>query len=679
MAEPAPPNPSPSILTLRVHHKKTSFTATFRTRITAGSTHEPKCTCYRIHQIWLGADNTDDASRRDVLLPETPQKTTVLRFVFRSATNTEKARGLCALSQEPSGTELFRKDMHELLTALVALCEAEHLSDKTKSRSLAGSALRPFRTSKLDRNTVSEELRAKMVTPLAISEVWGQGMGYVYILRSRLDISTLSVLKIGFSKYHPEHRAQELASCLAAPELVAHTPLIPHAKRIESLIHTELVAKRRIQACGQCGQEHREWFTISHAESREVVIRWSQWILRQPYLDGKLSARWQAYLQEQDFASASPDETVTELWDGILDGFPRRETDLLPEKQLVAYLNACYYEDLGRRVMGPLAGSFTDFNDTLRDGRSGEPLEGRDFLGALDKLVSSDFDVETGPGIKPCGSSKPGFSAGSHDFDTWKKELRQEMEAVKNLTTGGFSVSDPVQGVTESPLGDATLLPVMSLKTLGQMDAPARNWVGYNPTHEGFQFLQEAYQRGEWVGNIPQFRLPRAFRKAGVTKLSTEAGDRAEASANTSKPSGSSRGRTARFTRSEDADTWEFSAEINDDFKKEMNEMRELMKFPMGRALLEKEALRSFRHLGLDFAGGFESGALSTSSESSDDGDKMSIDEPQHMEPESSTRAARPFGREPASVSTSTSEANTSLSSGLAISKARAKRWLESI
>ncbi|CZR53715.1 uncharacterized protein PAC_03595 [Phialocephala subalpina] len=703
---------SPNILILRVHHNKASFTATFRTRFTTGSTHETKCSCSRIHHVWLGADDTDDASRRTVLLPEIPQKTTNMTFIYRSAANTQEARDLCASSQTASDTTPFRKRVHELMTALAALCEAEHLSNQTKSWPTASSILRPFRSSNLDRNSVSEELRAKIMTPLAPSEVQGQGLGYIYILRSQLGINTLSALKIGFSKYHPEHRAHELASCLSVPEVVAHTPLIPHAKRIESLIHTELVAKRKVQACGQCGKEHREWFTISHAESREIVTRWSRWVLRQPYLDGKLSNEWRAYLQEQEFGSTNLEATIFELWGDILDNLPTQDTDSTTEEQLAAYMNACYFENLGQTILGPLKGNFSSFHDALRDGRSGQPLEIHDYKRAMEEFISSESKIRTDPGLKP-RSEGGSDSSKTYDFDAWKDKVFEEVKAIKNLKTGAISISDPEQGVTESPLGDATLLPVVSLKALRKMDAPARSWIGYNPTHEGFQFLQEAYQRGEWVGNIPQFKLPKAFRKAGITKLSAEAATNvkdidpssstqptssrnqpkncAEAQTNTGDQSGRLRGQTTRFIRSEDGDKWEFSAELNEDFLKQVNEAGELMKTPLGRALLEKEMLRSFKHYGLNFTGGYEADA-STSSESSADEmstdemstdemsiDEMSIDGLEHMQPEVNTQVAGSTGKESANVPTSTSQPNIPPSSGLGISKAETKRWLESI
>jgi hypothetical protein len=210
---------------------------------------------------------------------------------------------------------------------------------------------------------------------------------------------------------------------------------------------------------------------------------------------------------------------------------------------------------------------------------------------------------------------------------------------MNNLKTGGFSVGDPEQGITESPLGDATLLPVVSLDALKCLDAPARTWIGYNPTHQGFQMLQEAYQRGEWVGQIPQFKLPRGFRRAGTRPLRTQAaaakGEDTQASGG--KPRRVNENAKNRETKVElssglDGTQLTFSRTVDDDMIKEMEEIQALMKFPIGRALVENELVRQLRHFGINADGRYEAMSSSEESENSpndDDDDKMDIDEPQ--------------------------------------------------
>ncbi|KAK4247907.1 hypothetical protein C7999DRAFT_40892 [Corynascus novoguineensis] len=652
----------PSVLTLRIYHEDSSFSAKSTTQLAARGTTEIKCTCSRIPRLWIGAE---EVPQLNFALPETPQRTTVLRFVFRTAAKMVRANNLCIKSQKSPGLESFRRRMLKLVTDLAAICEEEHPLNPTKPRPTeCFTPFSPFRTSDLDRNTISEELRAKIFNPLAASEVQGQGMGYVYIMRSNLDIDALSVLKIGFSKYHPEHRAHELASCLSAPDVVAYTPLIPHAKRVESLIHAELVANRK------------------HAQSREVVIRWSKWILQQPYIDGKLSEEWRSYLEKQQFISAKPEETMSGLWGDILNGFPRQHTDQTPEDQLAAYLNACYWAAIADRVFGPSKTSFTSFHNTLRDSRKGgKSFEISDFQRALEKACSSSSNLELTPNVitTPERHSQtqpdPSFQArmGNNmrrEHKTWEEQLRRQLESIKNLKTGGYSVSDPEQGITESPLGDATLLPVVSLKALIRLDAPARTWIGYNPTHQGFQMLQEAYQRGEWVGNVPEFELPKAFRNAGITTLRTPQGGAADTKgantpASSRTPHGNKKNAKARETKVEfesgpDGQKFTFSRVIDDDMIREMKELQEIMKFPLGRALVNDQAIRQFRQLGIHTDGNYE--AISSSEDSEDgssdeDDDKMDIDEPE------------PKRQRPGLTSRSRP----------GITKAKAKQWLESL
>jgi hypothetical protein len=57
---------------------------------------------------------------------------------------------------------------------------------------------------------------------------------------------------------------------------------VPHARRIERLIHLELAEQRVIKQCEACGKEHREWFEVR--ATREgikavdgVVKRWVGW------------------------------------------------------------------------------------------------------------------------------------------------------------------------------------------------------------------------------------------------------------------------------------------------------------------------------------------------------------------------------------------------------------------
>ena len=57
---------------------------------------------------------------------------------------------------------------------------------------------------------------------------------------------------------------------------------VPHAHRVERLIHIELAEKRVKRDCAGCGKEHREWFEVEASRKGlknvdEVVRRWVAW------------------------------------------------------------------------------------------------------------------------------------------------------------------------------------------------------------------------------------------------------------------------------------------------------------------------------------------------------------------------------------------------------------------
>jgi hypothetical protein len=68
---------------------------------------------------------------------------------------------------------------------------------------------------------------------------------------------------------------------------VATPTRVPHAHRIERLIHIELAAKRAKESgkCPSCGSQHREWFEVEASREGvravdEVVRRWVDWECR---------------------------------------------------------------------------------------------------------------------------------------------------------------------------------------------------------------------------------------------------------------------------------------------------------------------------------------------------------------------------------------------------------------
>ncbi|KAL8881603.1 MAG: hypothetical protein Q9192_007763, partial [Flavoplaca navasiana] len=57
---------------------------------------------------------------------------------------------------------------------------------------------------------------------------------------------------------------------------------VPHAHKVERLIHIELADKRVKRNCETCRKEHREWFEVKGDREGvkavdEVVRRWVRW------------------------------------------------------------------------------------------------------------------------------------------------------------------------------------------------------------------------------------------------------------------------------------------------------------------------------------------------------------------------------------------------------------------
>ena len=253
-------------LTLHINLQKGSFAPTFRTTLSAPKMHKICCSCPKLPHLWPSDDHPIGS------VPDLPPRATITpRFVFRSSQKVERAKKIYGLANKHRGSQYSRKWMRQLIKDLSKLCEGK--SNLNLSREEETPNPRPFRSKLVDNGIVSEELRSKISSYLSPTEVRENGMGYIYILRSIHGHSTQAELKIGFSKYHPEHRAHELGRCLTRPEVVGHTPLLPHAKRIESIIRAELVSCRKVQFCRQCQRNHREWFTISNIDAREVVMR----------------------------------------------------------------------------------------------------------------------------------------------------------------------------------------------------------------------------------------------------------------------------------------------------------------------------------------------------------------------------------------------------------------------
>ncbi|KIW88478.1 uncharacterized protein Z519_11047 [Cladophialophora bantiana CBS 173.52] len=668
-----------TIVTLRVFFQRSTFSPSFRYKLTESTRSKILCSCQQLSDLHPGHN------AKNLIRGLLPSDHFTVRFIISGAEKVEQAKRLCTpqANRQFDDAKEFRFWIRSLAILLSELCESDHARDyRSEQRDLG---LRPFRTGSLTTRSVCEDIRRILNTPLRPSEQQGHGMGYVYVLRSQMGPSTMALLKIGFSKFHPEHRAHELARCLARPEVVSHTPLVPHAKRLELIIHTELQSCRKIQSCLRCCKDHREWFVVSHAESREVLTRWSTWVLQRPYVDGKLTDKWKDHLGAKDFKSLDDSTSLAAFWRTIIDEFPQGGSKDDRSRRIGKYLNDCYWDvmcdQLGTTQYGkdfcdslredvPLGPSGTGtWRDELQasldtageqlrdlqmknDGRDdGYEMDDHDALENLpievvfrpgrsyndlvddpDTRISAIFSTNTYLGrmyhpetkvrhlLNPDKSPGPllrSFQRQVTESKAATKDILKLHESMKTLKTGAFSVSDPILGVTESPLGDATMLPVLAIKDLKYLNPLVANWVGMNPTNAGFQYIQEAYANGKWFGRKPRFQLPKAYRRAGYKSLSAKDADNASSSKRRAQerakdgkitpepladgvdPDRIYNQPSFQLTRGPESDEFRWTVPINDEFIEKVNQGLEEIRNG-GRADIEQKLAKALRDVGVD-------------------------------------------------------------------------------
>lgn len=434
--------------------------------------------------------------------------------------------------QEESAACEFWVEVLQLLRLLSCLCSGQVAKNKMPPDD--DTKMHPFRQRSLDASSVCKKVLERIHAPLNETEMRDHGLGYIYVLRSQ-DPSTRAELKIGFSQYHPQHRAQELARCMNKPEVFAHSQVLPHAKRVESLIHCELAVFHKTQWCAWCHRTHQEWFTVTYSHAREVIIRWSRFMLLRPYIGPQLKNELSRQLSSlKDEFKYVERETLGAFWDKAVAALPLDESQYSKEQQLGTYLNAIW---MHRNIQSwtrfkDESLCFEDFfdnyfcseedneirkalshldSDTLRRVFLDEEDSVADLLPTSDVLRRILFGQESCPDTR---FFDLGYWA-LPDREAKRRRLLDEVSGIlKQLNavkTGSRSVTNPEPGSMESPLGNATMLPALKLRELEHVSQPVMRFLGYDGTNFGYQFVQEAYQRGDWNGTFPgspRYRIP---------------------------------------------------------------------------------------------------------------------------------------------------------------------------
>lgn len=87
---------------------------------------------------------------------------------------------------------------------------------------------------------------------------------------------------IRFYPYLPTSPLPSRSNASSPPASPTTPHKVPHAHRVERLIHLELAERRVKRDCESCGKEHREWFEVESSRDGlrgvdEVIRRWTEW------------------------------------------------------------------------------------------------------------------------------------------------------------------------------------------------------------------------------------------------------------------------------------------------------------------------------------------------------------------------------------------------------------------
>lgn len=87
---------------------------------------------------------------------------------------------------------------------------------------------------------------------------------------------------IRFYPYLPSSPLSSRPNASSPPASPSTPHKVPHAHRVERLIHLELAERRVKRDCESCGKEHREWFEVESSRDGlrgldEVIRRWTEW------------------------------------------------------------------------------------------------------------------------------------------------------------------------------------------------------------------------------------------------------------------------------------------------------------------------------------------------------------------------------------------------------------------
>jgi hypothetical protein len=112
-------------------------------------------------------------------------------------------------------------------------------------------------------------------------------------------------VKIGWTASSISRRLDDWSKCGYEPNLLFSVRYVPHAQRVETLTHHELIKEwRRERQCKApwCRKSHQEWFEISKERATQVLGDWADFMTKaEPYDSrGWLKNRWEEVVKMMD-------------------------------------------------------------------------------------------------------------------------------------------------------------------------------------------------------------------------------------------------------------------------------------------------------------------------------------------------------------------------------------------
>ena len=124
--------------------------------------------------------------------------------------------------------------------------------------------------------------------------------GSVYIFDR---MSSHGYVKIGWTARSVADRLAAWSKCGYIPNLLFSINNVPHARRVETLTHYELIKEwRRERICKACGTSHQEWFEVDQGRAKQVLNNWADFMrIAEPYdSNGCLKSQWQEAVRNID-------------------------------------------------------------------------------------------------------------------------------------------------------------------------------------------------------------------------------------------------------------------------------------------------------------------------------------------------------------------------------------------